>query len=149
MIFFHAVGWRKQFYKDSATRYRVARTIPVFKALIQLDTHFEYPENYLQLGYALKDKKDPDYLQALENLNKAIGNFDRANGRIVNVALAYFNRAFCRIQLDMTVNPPIKSDTTKKQLILADLAMAAKDECVEEIIEKNKEVKDWKALNLP
>lgn len=147
MIFFHAVAQRKQCFIKPELQFRVARTIPIFKALITLDEYFEYPENYLQLGYALKDKKEPDYAQALQNIDKAISNFDRADGRMVDVALAYFNRAYCRIKLEQIANPQQPSAAALAQLIRGDLAFAGQDTAVQEVINSNEDVVQWKVLN--
>jgi hypothetical protein len=147
MIFFHTVDWRKKFQHDSSQNFRVARTIPIFRALIQLDTGFKYPENYLQLGYSLKDQSAPDYAEACKNIDKAINNFGRAGGRVINVALAYFNRAYCRIMIDMSGTSPQPSSLVTKQLILNDLATASQDRCIADIIAQDTNLIQWKGLN--
>src|SRR5581483_6697581 len=93
-IFFRAVTVRKQCWRDQQNKFKIAKTIPVFRALIGLDTNFEFPENFLELAYALKDKENPDYAAALDNLNTGISGF-ADNTRIKYKQIAYFNRAYC------------------------------------------------------
>lgn len=47
------------------------KTIPIFEALIEAEPD-KYYRNYSQLGYALKDQKEPNWDDALANFNKAV-----------------------------------------------------------------------------
>jgi hypothetical protein len=76
----------------------VARTIPVFEALISCDREAKYHRNFGELGYALKDMADPDYEKAAEMLTKAIEIRNRRSPR-AHFPMYEFNRAFCRIEL--------------------------------------------------
>ena len=40
-----------------------------------MDSSFEFPENYAELGFRLKDKRQPDNKQAIEKINVAIRGF--------------------------------------------------------------------------
>ena len=146
-IFFKAVSVRKQNWKIVENRFRINRTIPIFKALIQLDSNFEYPENFAELGYALKDKEHPEYKEALNNFNKAIESFDQ--NKTIPKTITYFNRAYCRIMLDENLFkvPPSPSTLENKNAIQADLDNASKDEHVANIIKNDPLVIKWKTLN--
>jgi len=146
-IFFDAVTVRKQCATSPESKQRVARTIPIFLALIAIDANFEYPENYLQLGYAYLDKENPDYAKALENIDKAIQNFDRGGGRFMDEKTAHYKRALTRIKLLQTAVPPGSGTDQDKNLIMADLAEAEKDPTVKESIDSNDTIKAWKEAN--
>jgi hypothetical protein len=51
---------------------RMERTIPLFRALVASDPERRYHRNFGQLGFALKDKADPDFEGAVEMLTEAI-----------------------------------------------------------------------------
>ena len=146
-IFFKAVSVRKQNWKIQENRFRINRTIPIFKALIQLDCNFEYPENFAELGYALKDKEPPEYKEALDNFNKAIESFSL--NKTITKTITYFNRAYCRIKLDKNFlkDPPMLSTEENKNAIKVDLDEAAKDEHVSNIIKTDPVIIKWKLLN--
>ena len=146
-IFFKAVSVRKQNWRIAEDRFRINRTIPIFKALIQLDSNFEYPENFAELGYALKDKEHPEYKEALDNFNKAIESFNV--NKTIAKTITYYNRAYCRIMLDENFlkNPPSSSTLENKKAIEADLDNASKDEHVANIIKNDPLVIKWKTLN--
>ena len=74
------------------------RTIPVFQSLVAADKSARYHENYGQLGYALKDKTNPDWQGALEMLNTAIKM--RGSADTYGYRLYEFNRILARIHTD-------------------------------------------------
>lgn len=97
-IFYQAQTIRGENWSESRTKTKMERTIPIFRALIHSDTDEEYHRNYGQLGYALKDSRNPQWKDAEATLTKAIqirGHW-RENGWIYYE----FNRAICRIMLD-------------------------------------------------
>jgi len=151
-IFYKAVTIRKQFWNDEATKFKIEKTIPIFRALIATDSNFEFPENYAELAFVLKDQRTPDYQQALKNLNRAIDGFQH-NDRIVNKAMAYFNRAYCKIKVDPNFceNPPAQSTVENKKSIMDDLTEASKETYVKAIIIDDPidtTIKTWMNLNL-
>jgi len=147
VIFFKAVSVRKQNWRHEEDRFRINRAVVIFKALIKLDSNFEYPENFAELGYALKDKNPPEYAEALESLNKAIESF-KIN-KTIDRPITYYNRAYCRIMMDenFVKQPTAASNEVNKNLIKTDLVEASKDEHVAHIIEKDQIIIKWKSLN--
>ncbi|MGZ3884701.1 MAG: hypothetical protein ACXVPQ_13050 [Bacteroidia bacterium] len=145
-IFFKSINIRKTNW--SIDKPRMERTIPIFKALIRLDSGLEFPENYAELGYALKDKTEPDYREALNNLSKAIDGF-KARGNTQGIAIVYYNCAVCRIELDneFKQNKPSTDDNYK--LIKADIDEANKEEYVKRIVASDIVIKKWTDLNTP
>lgn len=146
-IFFKAVSVRKQNWKIVENRFRINRTIPIFKALIKLDSNFEYPENFAELGYALKDKELPKYKEAVDNFNRAIESFNV--NKTIAKTITYFNRAYCLIMLDENFlkDPSSPGSLENKNIIQADLVSASKDEHVANIIKNNLLIIKWKTLN--
>jgi hypothetical protein len=146
-IFHKAASVRKQSWQNKDYN-AIQRTIPIFTSLIQLDSKFEYPENFAQLGYALKDQDPPDYNEALKNLDKAITNSDQS--RPINKPMVLFNRAYCHIMLDgnpLNSPPPPPGTDARKNEIKADLDEALKDNYVANIINGDPVITAWKAIN--
>ena len=109
-------NWRD----DPAT---MARTIPVFRALVTADTQHNFFRHFGSLGFALKDKEPPAYAEALALLTTAIDI--RGKRRTKGLLIYEWNRALCRIQLDASFAAGAASADTDKELILADLKAAA------------------------
>ncbi len=110
---------RETWYGD---KYRMERTIPVFMALIQAVPNWHDP--YGQLGYALKDKLEPDWKGALSNLEKAI------QLRGSDVASGYYYsycKALCLIKLDENFARREPADARARATIVAALKVAARD----------------------
>lgn len=143
-IFFRAVNVRKLNW--STAKDKMERTIPIFKALIKLDDKLEFPENYAELGYALKDKTVPDFKEALDNLSKAVEGFKKT-GNTQGIGILLFNRAYCRIKLDQNYTAGKASADENYTAIKTDLDEAAKETYVKEIIDNDDIIKDWIALN--
>lgn len=97
----------------------MARTIPVFRALIAADPAKHSP--YGELGFALKDSPTPNWLEAEETLTKAI---DLRGPASLHGRRAYeFNRAVCRIMLDPAQTGPSTDEWRDK--VVSDLKVAA------------------------
>ncbi len=108
---------------------KMERTIPIFRALLDAD-----PDNHLihgQLGFALKDKSEPDYSGAVNELTSAITLRDKGNG--VGWRFYEFNRALARIRG--------KQGTPKD--ILDDLCAAAENDFIRGIIEQDGDTIAW------
>lgn len=120
-------------------------SIPVFKALVELDTNDEYHRYHAQLGYALKDKKKPDWMRAEAEISKAIEIRDKkGEGNFINYE---FNRAICKIHLDDHFLIKQKSPPAIRESILTDLSVAALNPTTLERIESISPFTDWIELN--
>jgi hypothetical protein len=111
---------------------RMERTIPVFRALIQADPDDFKP--HAQLGYALKDKREPDWVGAFSELDRAIKI--RGEDPTGKFPWYEFHRAICHIHF----NPAMRT------AIVADLRAAATRGLRDEL-DKKEEVKNWIAQN--
>lgn len=144
LIFYRAVTVRQENWEKNKAK--MERTIPIFRALIKLDGNLEFPENYAQLGYALKDKDVPDYPEAEKNLSMAVKGFMK-KGDTRGIGILLFNRAYCLIQLDAnfkadkpTVDPTLKT-------IKDDLSRAAAEDYVRAIITRDPVTQKWIQVN--
>jgi hypothetical protein len=100
-------------------------TIPVFRALISADTDNKYHRNHGSLGWALKDKRSPDWLEAKAELTKAIAI--RTTLNITGWRLYEANRAVCNINILKSLPP---EDPTRAEIaasIRQDLVAAQGD----------------------
>ena len=141
-IYIMAVNYRKNHWKSSPDC--VAKTIPIFESLVLLDKKDEYPENYAQLGYALKDKSVPDYEKAIANFTKAIQKFN-ANKITAGLSTIYFNRALAQIHLENKF-PHHPSDAAIAEQISKDIQAAKTDKLVRDMIPQTI-LPEWQRLN--
>jgi hypothetical protein len=107
----------------------------IFQALIQTPEAKSHYWWYASLGFCLKDQVNPDYLEAKNNLDRAIGiRNDLGHG----VSGAYeFNRAYVNIKMDQI--PSLQEQINK------DLDVASKFRRWKEIIDSNRTIQEWKA----
>jgi hypothetical protein len=119
------------------------RTIPVFEALIKADPE-ERCEYYGQLGYALKDKRNPEYAKAEEALTHAIKI--RGPAKDNGHRLYEYNRAICRIRQDPDFAQGKASTPERRDLIWADINVA-KERIVHPIDDRDADFKRWQDLN--
>src|SRR6185437_2288242 len=70
--FLQASRQRQASWNRDSEKEKMERTIPVFKALIASDTDRRYHRNHAQLGYALKDSRQPLWAEAERALAEAI-----------------------------------------------------------------------------
>jgi len=107
-IFIQARAIRTSTWKNNPSL--MARTIPIFEALIENDAGVKYHRNHAQLGYALKDRgglnsSHNDWQGAYEQLDKAIrlrdeeGTTLRRSDGSPAFLMYEFNRAICAIKL--------------------------------------------------
>lgn len=87
----HHIAWKTQKLKITE------RIIPIFKSLTKHETIGKYHNCHANLGYALKDKEEPEWDEALKELNKAIEL--RGSSEQFGEVFYEFNRAICRIKL--------------------------------------------------
>ena len=122
------------------------RAIPVLQALTDIDPRKHY---YLgHLGFALKDRTNPDWQAAKANLDRAIeilGTNDTGTWPIYE-----FNRALCSIKLDANFARGRPSDPALRKTISDDLRTARQgfynyDELISQPY--NLDIRNWSRLN--
>jgi hypothetical protein len=121
-VFYLASDIRSKSWRRNEDKPILERTIPIFESLVASDKDKRFHQNYGQLGFALKDKRKPDYAAAEAALSAAI---DIRGSATENGWQIYeLNRAFCRIKQDeeFIENKPSKPD--KQKAIRDDLDVA-------------------------
>jgi hypothetical protein len=145
-IFWEAQHVRSSNWRKPEGKRKMERTIPIFRALIASDTENLYHANHGQLGYALKDKRNPDYEEAFRELTEAInlrGNWEKSGW----APYYEFARALCRMNLDEASKTGKKSDDKTKGEIIADLEVAFSNPEVRKNALTDPEIKAWLKLN--
>jgi hypothetical protein len=143
-LFYQAAGQRAANWLDQSTKVVMERTIPVFEALIAADVEKRYHENWGQLGFALKDRRTPDWKRALEALTTAIRI--RGDAATYGYWLYEYNRALCRINTDDDFANNKRSAPNVTKEIRADLAVV-REAGREEMFERAPELQRWLELN--
>jgi hypothetical protein len=136
---------RSDNWRDPKSKPKMELTIPVFSALIRSDTESRYHRNHAQLGYALKDKLQPDWVEAEKELTTAIGI--RGSWQENGWLFYEFNRAQCRIMLDPAFQQDLESDRTHKGPILEDLRAVSQASDLSEILRTDPVIRKWMDLN--
>jgi hypothetical protein len=131
-IFFRADDNRRENWRTN--KEAMERSVPIFKALTATDEAKTSHWWSGALAYCLKDKRDPDYEEALHLLDKAIA----ARGENARSGAYEFNRAVCKIHLSAK-HPPKTWDAQ----ILSDLDAAKRFAKFAEIIKTNSTVQNW------
>jgi hypothetical protein len=147
-IFDRAQRARRENWKERRNKPAMERTIPIFMALVDSDKEHIYHRNYGQLGYALKDQRQPDWAGAAAALTRAIeirGPWQQSGWPFYE-----FNRAICRMNLDEAFKDEAykqgrPSDENTRQAILDDLRAAATE--LDDIMRDDATIKDWLELN--
>lgn len=121
-IFYQARDARHKSWNVPDQRFRVERTIPIFEALCESDKENRFHANHGQLGYALKDQRNPDYSAAARELSDAITI--RGPARSQGYELYEFNRAICYIMLDPNFQRGEPSLPDSRARILDDLEVS-------------------------
>ncbi|NQV80056.1 MAG: hypothetical protein HQ495_05840 [Alphaproteobacteria bacterium] len=121
---------------------RMVRAIPVFRALIASDPDNQYHTNYGSLGTALKDKKVPNWAEALNTLNTAIEIRDERGEQ--GFRDYEFNRAECLISMGMQDGMPKEVYDEK---ISKDLIVGHKDPDTKVWIENSDIIQAWILAN--
>jgi hypothetical protein len=143
-IFQMAYEARRNNWFDRRDRWKLERTIPMFRALIASDVDERYHRNHANLAYALKDKRRPDWEQAKAELDKAIEI--RGPAQDYGYAIYEFNRAVCAIMLEGAAAQRKRSNPAVRRAILADLRIAMTGGLAD-VIERNERVVDWLRIN--
>lgn len=120
----------------------IERTIPIFQALIDSEYENDTYRFYAQLGYALKDKENPDWKEAKNKLDSAISLWKQKHPTDDFPSLYCFNWLFCaanlkdKLELEQEeINKRIEAATTCNSLYAV-----IKDE-------KHKNIMDWMCEN--
>lgn len=116
--------------KNPGDLLKMERTIPIFRALLEADPEHKHVIHG-QLGFALKDKTEPDHQGAIEHLSEAISERN-VNGE-TGWLFYEFNRALSRI----------RSEQGTPDEILADLCKAAGIDFIRDIIGKDEDTVAW------
>ena len=131
--FLQASRQRQASWNRDSEKEKMERTIPVFKALIASDTDRRYHRNHAQLGYALKDSRQPLWAEAERALAEAIKRRGPRQGWI----LYEFNHALCLIHLD-----PNAASAETRDVVIADLAVVGSSKQGPGLL-KTREITDW------
>jgi hypothetical protein len=147
-IFYDAAEIRSKNWRENKPI--MERTIPIFHALIANDTENKYHNNHGQLGFALKDKRQPDYAEADKELTKAIeirGAWKSEDD--INRLYYELNRAICRIHLDEGFNNDKPTAVEKRELILKDISSADNNPDLSRLMmsEEKTPIPKWMKLN--
>jgi hypothetical protein len=144
-VFNQAWEIRGDNWRDPSRKVKMERTIPVFRALIKSDAENRYHSNHGQLGFALKDKTDPDWAEAEKELTTAIemrGPWQKAGWLFYE-----FNRALCRIKLDANFSNNLPSSPEQVKAILPDLNASVQNDELAKLVFSEPIVEKWMELN--
>jgi len=130
--YFRAQRQREASWRTDASI--MERTIPVFRALIASDSGGQYHRNHADLGYALKDKRPPDFAGAEAALTEAIQLRD--NRRNPGWRIYEFNRAQCRIMLDQNFAKREPASDETRSAIIDDLRAALSRDPPRQLVER-------------
>jgi hypothetical protein len=144
-IYYLAHDVRSQNWRERQTKPIMERTIPILRALIASDIDDVYHLNHGQLGFALKDQRQPNWSEADVELTKAIEI--RGPWQNQGWLLYEFNRAISRINLDEAFIQDRESNAQTKKQILGDLKAAANADVLNDRIIEVPSIHKWLALN--
>ncbi len=142
-VFELAKDFRQTASLSDVAKPRIARTIPIFEALTEVE-----PDNhryYAQLAYAYKDSGSPDLLKTIQYLDRAIElRGDQHQAETWKYELC---RAITRIQQERKNKGTYDFDTAVNDRIIADLLAVARIYNLENILkaaeERNIPVPVW------
>jgi hypothetical protein len=144
-IFSRAHSVRARNWQRVETKPLMERTIPIFRALIEVDTEKVFHRNHAELGYALKDQCEPKYDEAEKELSQAIemrGPWENEGWVIYE-----FSRAICNIGLDPSFAAGKESTAEWKEKILADLKTAGNSSRLKSVLGATSPIKEWLQMN--
>jgi hypothetical protein len=122
----------------------VALTIPIFRALIDCDKEGHYHRNRGELGYAQKDKPDPEFEAARDCLTKAIEI--RGPEKYAQYPLYEFNRAVCDIEIEGAYREGKPSSEQVVERVTGDLELAIQTGPGRRSV-RSAPVEEWVSLN--
>jgi len=144
-IFYRAAEQRAANWRDAANKAKVARVIPIFRALVASDPEDRYHRNHAELGYALKDQPTPDWSEAEAELSKAIAI--RGDPAEHGWVIYEFARALCRIHQDQGYAAQRPSTKEARQEILRDLRVSLLARNLRSTVLQEPSVSEWLRLN--
>lgn len=126
---------------------KIELTIPIFRALIVSN-----PKDYRyhgQLGFTLKDQENPNWKEALNELDKAITMFPENEKSNYKYRLYRINRAVCNINLDPDFQNNSESKDPIKKSILEDISVCEPVEYIRDnfLKDSTKPFITWMKLN--
>lgn len=137
-------AWRVRADNWANNKPLMEQSIPIFQALIKSDPDNRYHMNHGQLGFALKDRQQPDWAAAESELSTAIQI--RGPWQEQGWLFYEFNRAICRIMLDEAFSQNEPSDPPHRDAILMDLRDAWRGE-LKGLLKKDISVTRWLETN--
>lgn len=144
-VFYRAEELRSANWRDAATKPKMARAIPIFRALVASDTEDRYHRNHGELAFALKDQPQPDWKEAEAELSKAIAT--RGDPLEHGWVLYEFNRAICRMHLDAEFTAQRPSSKGARDEIVRDLRAAMLAENLGGVVMGDPTISAWLQLN--
>ena len=121
-IFEAARDVRTAHWRPDGDKVLLERTIPVFQGLIEADRELRFHRNFGQLGYAYKDRAEPDWAEAEKYLSRAIEVRDKGGKQ--GFLLYELNRALCRMHLDEAFARGEPTPASVKEAVLSDIRKA-------------------------
>ena len=146
-IFFEAERIRSENWDNPARKTKMERTIPIFRSLIKSTEQQPYYPYYGELGFALKDKQEPEWKEAETFLSKAIEL--RGDWQEHGAWTTYyeFNLATCKIAQDSAFNNGQPSNPTTREAILQNLFTTVESGVLTREKIKNSSIDKWLSLN--
>lgn len=145
-VFDQAWAARSENWRQNKTK--MARTIPIFQALIAVDKDRQYHRNHGELGFALKDKEPPDWATAKKELDEAIELRDRIGDSDQPYYRLYeYNRAMCLIHLDPKKESMEPTDEPLRRQIRDDISVAARERWLYERMNEDSTFTSWLRRN--
>ena len=139
-IFFRAHQVRTMNWMDRKST--MERAVPIFRALVAADS--DDLATHGELGFALKDQRQPDWRGAEAELSKAI---ELRGPNAFGWEVYEFNRAWCRIEQDPAFRQRRPSSPDRRSLILSDLRIAAQSNRWRPLISSDEPFKTWLEVN--
>ena len=141
-IFNQAKAVRSENWRDNVPQ--MERTIPIFRALIDCDSAGRYHKNHGQLGFALKDQREPDFVEADQELSTAIQMRD--SREFGGWRFYEFNRAICRIRMDEQFEQGKPSEQERRNQIIGDLSATWQSD-LRLMAQEDDLISQWRKLN--
>jgi len=147
-IFYRAQYQRWRNWQNDFTKPIMERTIPVFRALVASDVENEYHANYGELGYALKDQRQPDWEGAEQALSRAISiRGEKAGAKEPAYYYYEINRAICRIMRDQAFHHEKPTAKEAQSAIAADIKAGIQDYWVRSWAKDYPAIAKWLKIN--
>ena len=144
LTFYQALHWLEKNTGPDGDKSQIARTIPIWRALIAVDDERKYYRNPYQLALALALSEPPNLVEAEQAINSAIAMRD-ANG-VTDWRIFELQRARFVIQQDPDFRAQRGSSPAQRMRIENDLRAAEADPSVGQLVAQTPEVVAWRAL---